>query len=395
MTLRICRRIKPLLSLIMVSCCMILAGASPGMSASLPKGHSQTPIQVRRLETELSQEKKKYQLFDIKEKDLLSRLSVLEKEVAGKRVQLAAIQQEINHSASVIHSLQKEKAVFERSLRQVEKKIMERLVTLYKYARRGYMKMLATATDLDEFGLRVKYLKAIMQEDRRALDSLVAKKEEQEKKIAVLRDQLSLTRSTRDREKKRLAALKKDLEDKVIVLMKTHKEKEFYRTAIKELEAGAEDLNNTLLDLEKTPGTYKGNNTPSTFVGEKGHLPLPLEGRVLLGGQVLGVSAGRIRRGIYIESRGDGEVRCIFPGKVAFSGRLKGYGEMVIINHGSRFFTIFAELHKRLKKSGDQVATGDVVGVAGMQDSTGTKRLYFEIRHGEAIMDTVKWLKTR
>ncbi|MBW2094427.1 MAG: peptidoglycan DD-metalloendopeptidase family protein [Deltaproteobacteria bacterium] len=331
----------------------------------------------------------------MKEKDLLSRLSSIEKEVAGRRVELAAIQKEVRHSASVIRSLQKEKATFERSLRAVEEKLMERLVALYKYARRGYMKILATATGLDQFRLRVKYLKAVMQEDRRALEVLVAKKEEQEKRIALLREQLSLIQSTRDQAKKRLTALKKELEDKVILLMKTHKEKEFYQTAIKELEAGAENLKNTLLDLEKRPGTYSENSGASTFIEEKGRLPLPLEGRILQGKQVLGVSAGRIRRGVYIESKSDREVRCIFPGRVAFSGRLKGYGEMVIVNHGSRFFTIFAELNQRMKKNGERVDSGDVIGVVGSQNSGGLKRLYFEIRHGEAILNTVKWLKTR
>ena len=395
MNLRIFSHIKPNVAFVMVSCCIILADVIPGIPASSPKGPGQTPVQVRRLETELSREKQKYQLFDIKEKDLLSRLSILEKEVAEKRVEVASIQKEVKHSASVIRFLQKQKTRFERSLRAVEEKIMERLVVLYKYARRGYMKILATASDVDQFRLRVKYLKAVMQEDRRALEALVAKKEEQERRIAVLRDQLSLTQSTRDEEKKRLTALKKDLEDKVILLMRTHKEKEFYQTAIKELEAGAENLKNTLLDLGKTPGTYRENNGTSTFVEEKGRLPLPLEGRVLQGKQVLGVSAGRIRRGVYIESKSDREVRCIFPGRVAFSGRLKGYGQMVIVNHGSRFFTIFAELNQRMKKKGDRVASGDVIGLVGSEDHSGLTRLYFEIRHGEAILNTAKWLKTR
>jgi len=395
MNLRIFSHIKPHVALVMVCSCVILADAIPGKPAISSKGPGQMPVQVRRLETELSREKQKYQLFNIKEKDLLSRLSVLEKEVAEKRVELAAIQKEVRHSASVIRSLQKQKAGFERSLRAVEEKIMERLVVLYKYARRGYMKILATASDVDQFRLRVKYLKAVMQEDRRALEALVAKKEEQEKRIAVLRDQLSLTRSTRDEEKKKLIALKKDLEDKVILLMRTHKEKEFYQTAIKELEAGAEALKNTLLDLGKRPGAYTGNGNALTFVEEKGRLPLPLEGKVLLGKQVLGVSAGRIRRGVYIESKRDREVQCIFPGRVAFSGRLKGYGEMVIVNHGSRFFTIFAELHKRMKKKGDRVASGDIIGLVGSRDSGGLKRVYFEIRHGGAILNTAKWLKKR
>ena len=381
---------------IAIACfCALLADVSPGITALPSKNPAQEPAQVRRIETELSKEKKKYLVFHTREKELLARLSVLEKKVAERRVQLAAIQQEIKHSASVIRSLQTEKGKFESALREVEKKLMKRLVALYKYSKRGYMKILATATGLDEFRLRLKYLKSIMQEDRRALEVLVGKKEEQEERIAALRRQLTITRSARDRAKRRLASLKNDLEDKVILLMKTHKEKEFYQTAIRELEEGAENLKNTLLDLEKRPSTYTGKRGSSTFVKEKGQLPLPLEGRVLQGKDVLGASAARIRRGIYIESKGGDEVRCVFPGTVAFSGRVKGYGETVIVNHGSRFFTVFAELKSRMKNNGDRVQIGDVIGFAGNPDVAGLKRVYFEIRHGEAVLNTAKWLKTK
>ena len=387
--------LKANLTFVTASLSVILAGATPAIPSSTSKESAQTGVQVKRLETELTKERKRFELFNIKERDLLSRVSTIEKEVAEKRVELAAIQKEIRHSASVIKSLQKEKTTLEESLQDVEDKIMERLLALYKYARRGYMKILATATDLDQFRLRVKYLKAVMLEDRGVLEKLFAKMDAQEKKITLLRGQLKLTQSTRDQAQEKLTALKKDLEEKVILLMRTHREKEFYETAIRELKEGAEDLKNTLLDLEKRPAGNGTATRASTFVEEKGRLPLPLEGRVLQGKQVLGASAGRIRRGVYIESKGGDEVRCIFPGKVAFSGRLKGYGEMIIVNHGSRFFTIFAELGDRLMKTGDQVTRGEVIGLAGSPDRSGLARLYFEIRHGDAILNTTKWLKIR
>jgi septal ring factor EnvC (AmiA/AmiB activator) len=387
--------LKTNLTFVIASLSVILAGATSGIASSTSKESTRTGVQVQRLETELTKERKRFELFNIREKDLLSRVSTIEKEVAEKRVELAAIRNEIRHSASVIQSLQKEKTALEKSLQTVENKLMERLLALYKYARRGYMKILATATDLDEFRLRVKYLKAVMLEDRGVLEELFAKKDAQEKRIALLRGQLKLTQSTRDQAQEKLTALKKDLEDKVILLMRTHKEKEFYETAIKELEEGAENLKNTLLDLEKRPAGNGGATRTSTFVEEKGRLPLPLEGKVLQGKQVLGASAGRIRRGIYIESKGEDEVRCVFPGTVAFSGRLKGYGEMIIVDHGSRFFTIFAELGERLMETGDQVTSGEIIGLAGSPDRSGLTRLYFEIRHGEAILNTTKWLKIR
>jgi septal ring factor EnvC (AmiA/AmiB activator) len=66
---------------------------------------------------------------------------------------------------------------------------------------------------------------------------------------------------------------------------------------------------------------------------------------------------------------------------------------MVIINHGSRYFTISARLSKRSREEGEMVNAGEPVGLLGPPDGLNPPRLYFEIRKGEALLDPVKWLK--
>ena len=96
-----------------------------------------------------------------------------------------------------------------------------------------------------------------------------------------------------------------------------------------------------------------------------------------------------------INEGSDTEVKTIFPGRIDFSGRLKGYGEIVIINHGSRFFSISAQLSKRLKKEGEMVEVGDVIGLVEKNEETSKARLYFEIRKGGKSLDPLSWLKVR
>ena len=96
--------------------------------------------------------------------------------------------------------------------------------------------------------------------------------------------------------------------------------------------------------------------------------------------------------GIFIEGSKDYEVKAVFPGQVAYSGIVKGYGEIVIIDHGSRFFTISANLSERIKQEGDPVAQKEIIGLVGSGPSKGA-RLYFEIRKGGDPLDPLKWLK--
>jgi septal ring factor EnvC (AmiA/AmiB activator) len=107
----------------------------------------------------------------------------------------------------------------------------------------------------------------------------------------------------------------------------------------------------------------------------------------------LGSEGPKPQKGIFIEGASDAVVKAVFPGRVDFSGRLKGYGEVVIINHGSRFFTISAQLSQRKKKEGDVLEEGETIGLVGINGSSKGGRLYFEIRRAEKNLDPLKWLK--
>jgi septal ring factor EnvC (AmiA/AmiB activator) len=185
--------------------------------------------------------------------------------------------------------------------------------------------------------------------------------------------------------------LRRDLEEKAILLMKVHKEKEFYETAVKELRLAAEKLRKTLHKIEKRRANVV---SPSTeFSHAKGHLPLPLEGKIVRGEQFLKSLDVNLHKGIFIECFSDPRVKAVFPGRVDFSGSLKGYGQIIIINHGSRFFTISSLLSERDKEEGDTVREGEVIGKVAKAEAKGGRRLYFEIRSAGKNEDPLKWLR--
>ena len=66
---------------------------------------------------------------------------------------------------------------------------------------------------------------------------------------------------------------------------------------------------------------------------------------------------------------------------------------MVIINHGSRYFTISAQLSERMKEEGEQVKSGEVIGLVGRNGSSRNARVYFEIRKAGKSLDPLVWLK--
>jgi septal ring factor EnvC (AmiA/AmiB activator) len=350
--------------------------------------------QIEKLEEDLSQQKKQYQKFGEKERTLLEELTDVEKIIEEKRGNISELHEKLTKAKKTLKEGEDRLREQENSMRKVEDRLGRRLDAFYRYAKRGYVRTLATSTGLDELRRRITYLQAIMGEDYRLLKDMIGLQRECRKQISQAKDEMTGVNRLEKDEAIQVASLKQDLDKRVVLLMKIHQEKEFYETAVNELESAAQGLKDTLASLEKTQARKKDKQTglPTDFEESRGKLPLPLNGRIVResghggGGQNGG-------KGIFIEGPAGAEVKAVFPGRVDFSGQIKGYGEMVIINHGSRYFTISARLAKRSRGEGEMVNAGDPVGLLGPSDGRNPPMLYFEIRKGEGLLDPVKWLK--
>ena len=251
--------------------------------------------------------------------------------------------------------------------------------------------MLATASGLDELHHRMKYLKVILDEDRRIIKMTADERDSHRKEITLIEEQLEIISNLEAEEKSRLSSLKGDMENKVILLARIHKEKEFYEVAVKELQSAAQDLKQTLLNIEK--GKERGTILPSGFAGLKGKLPFPIKGEVIKTKKISGKKHFSTRKGIYIGGEFGSDVKAVSPGRVDFSGKLKGYGQVIVINHGSRFFTISAYLLQISRQKGEMVEQGDIIGQVGETGLLSGPALYFELRRGETNLDPLEWLK--
>jgi murein hydrolase activator len=261
-------------------------------------------------------------------------------------------------------------AELENALGDVEARLGRRLDAFYRYAKRGYAELLTTSGGLDTLRKRIKYLKAIMKDDLSLMHTLADLQQKYGQEIAGVKDKLVLLERFGKAESSRMAALKADIDRRVLLLMKIHREKEFYDTAVRELELAAQSLRATLLSLERK-GEEKAVPLPAGFGESQGKLPLPLNGKIIRDTGQNGP------KGILIEADAGSEVRAVFPGRVDFSGALKGYGQVVVINHGGRYFTVSAQLGKRSKKSGENVAAGEVIGaLAEFSPSPGGETLF-------------------
>ena len=130
-------------------------------------------------------------------------------------------------------------------------------------------------------------------------------------------------------------------------------------------------------------------------------LPWPVQGKVLskFGKEYRqDLNTWIFRDGIKIAARAGENVKCVESGDVIYAGTFRSYGNVVIVDHGKGFFSIYGFLHTIQAAVGDKLTRGGVLGTAGRdtQQSSGTGQyaVYFETRQGTTAVDPLEWLKT-
>jgi septal ring factor EnvC (AmiA/AmiB activator) len=144
--------------------------------------------------------------------------------------------------------------------------------------------------------------------------------------------------------------------------------------------------------IAREPAVPKAQRKPGDANIPVGPLKLPLTGQVLAGfGGVM--PDGHRSNGLLIAGAAGSEVRAVAAGRVAYADWLKGYGLLLIIDHGGGWMSLYAYNDSLLKNVGDNVGAGQAIANVGSSGGQGRPALYFELRHDGQPADPRSWLK--
>jgi septal ring factor EnvC (AmiA/AmiB activator) len=214
-------------------------------------------------------------------------------------------------------------------------------------------------------------------------------------------------------EKERLLAHNEDLREKQTVLelnqklkkellSKTRNEQMAKMKAYQSAKAAEGELEgmlsrfNLAAELKKQQEYYEDQKAQkkavTSFLAKKGALALPVEGRIV---SAFGkrydakTSLYTFHKGIDIQVPPQSSVKAVHPGKVVFSGKIGGYGDLLILDHGDQYYSLVGQLGAILKREGDEVKEGDEIARSAL-DST---PVYFEIRQRHIAVNPVPWFR--
>ncbi len=143
---------------------------------------------------------------------------------------------------------------------------------------------------------------------------------------------------------------------------------------------------------EKLPETGRD---AGVFASLKGKLRLPTRGELINHFGTPRSGSGLSWKGLFIRSVSGQEVRAVATGRVVFAEWMRGFGNLMIIDHGQSYLTIYGNNETLLKQVGDPVRTGDAVATVGNSGGNPDSGLYFEIRYQGKAFDPLRWVSLK
>ena len=286
-------------------------------------------------------------------------------------------------------------AVAKKEHAGTQKALAARAVALYRGGEIGPVRVVFSATSLPDLLSRASMLRVLVRHDA----ELVARFGEERNRLEALQGQASL--AVRDREDggarltRLVAELKTERKGKGEILVRLRKDRKSERRLLLELEQAAQALEETIRTLGARADRSGAGVPVSGFAGRRGQLAPPVVAKVTEHfGRVVDpeFQTTTFRSGVDFEADAGTSVRSVAPGIVRFSGWFRGYGRIVIVDHGDAFHSISGHLDEIYVEVGNPVEEGQALGTVGETGSLGGPSLYFELRKGGDPVDPEPWL---
>ncbi|MBI3075954.1 MAG: peptidoglycan DD-metalloendopeptidase family protein [Deltaproteobacteria bacterium] len=376
-------------------------GGAWGQQGKATRPLTRQQQELRRLKKEIEGRQEKLKATTQRESGVIAELHQTEQVLRTEQEALAQVQARLAEVGGRLTEGQVRLQVLRTREAALRRQLRERLAARYKFGEAGTAQLFFSAASYSELAQRQKFMEIILQHDRALLDAYEREAAAlQEVQQGIARTHQDLDQLSREREARR-RAVARERTRKLQILRAVRREKEVHLAALKGLEEAARDLQGLIKKLEEEARRRALETPPPQVAGKgfsawKGALSYPVRGRVLSPfGRREDPTFGTVtfQKGIEIAAPLGAEVRAVFSGRVLYADWFKGYGKMLIIDHGGHYYTLMAHASQLLKRAGDTVRKGEVVALVGDTGSINGPKLYFEIRYFGTPMDPLEWLR--
>jgi septal ring factor EnvC (AmiA/AmiB activator) len=392
-----------LAALLLVAALAVPAGAQP---------RREDPIQseqrkLQQTQKLLREEREKAARARARETSLLAELEQIERRLVEKQREVARLGGQIRRLQGEIRTLRGEIDRLQGHRTGQEEALGRRLRAMYRvHAQGGALPVILSGDDPVTRAIAVRHLTSLaaldarlIQEYRGTTERLADRKGREEAR----QRELASLHADAQREQ---AEVDRDAGRRRVLLARVRDERAYHERMVGELteasrrlEAFIRELQAKQRKLAKVPPPRGGVEPPGVGFGTlRGRLPWPTEGRIITtyGAQVHPRFGTRtFRNGVDIEAAEGRDVAAVYAGHVVYTGWFKGYGNLIILDHGNEYYTLYAHIAEIQVREGEDVRQAQRIGTVGDTGSLAGPRLYFEVRYQGKPQDPAEWLRQR
>ncbi len=393
--------IKVVTRCLVLACCVVLSLVPSLWSwgASLQEKIEKEKQTLQQLKQEIRETRKQRDQSRKKQAKVLQSIERLDRQLHKERQESTAINREIKQIDRELDKIDVQLTGLRSDMREKHAVLGARLKRLYMEGRAGWVSPLVAATSYPQFQRRLLYLSSLAKWERNLFEEyrrqvaqrerLHAKQEKIRKSLVAqkgrIAEKLSVIRDVKSQKRVVLSSLKKTTRSQELMLRTLDQAESRKEFLLKELEQRSQIAS----------GTIKKHTTD---VFRRGALLWPADGDLVgvFGRQKHPTFDTYVRKkGIEIASKEGSAIRAVSGGHVVYADWLRGYGLVVIMDHGNNYFTFYAHASKLLVKEGEMVVKGAVLGETGSSGLTNRSILYFELRKGTKPVNPLRWLAKR
>ena len=372
----------------------LLAAAQVFAAPVLPQNaarEAETKARLDVLRAEIAELSKARAELSAQRDEGVAALREIDTKVSGSARRLRELEAGIEEQNRLLAEHEAERVQLQRSLGRSRETLANLLRSVYLIGRGESLKALLARDRISDSSRALAYYRYLQRDRLRRVQELRAELKvllDVERAIAATRATLA---AEQDKEHAQSAQLAADRVQREAVLAEFDAKLKEGETRLAALGRDEQDLLRLLEELRDIfadiPKQLEANQP---FASLKGRLRRPHAASVSIGfGQP--IATGRLSEGWLLGAEAGDEVRAVAPGRVAFADWLKGFGLLLILDHGDGYMSLYAQNESLLKDVGDWVAAGDVVSTVGASGGAAQPGLYIELRHQGRPLDPKPW----
>lgn len=327
------------------------------------------------------------------ERITLNKLFSIEREIKIGERKLDKLQTQLSNVYKDVCDTQKSIHLTTIELKERQNILLNRLNAMYKYRGGDLLEILFSTDDLADMSKRLYFMTLVAKADIELINDIKEKKNAYIEKKRILQANYNKISEIKKAQEKFLFEQEKLKESREQLLTDIRTKKSLYQHQIAKLERESLEIKQLIRNLE---AKKKKKHTQQFIAQGRGDLPWPVKNRKKY--RTFGkykhpkFDAYVMNKGIDIATNKGETVTSIKEGRVVFANLFKGYGLLVIIDHGNGLYSLYAHLGKIFVSVNDEVSKGTPIGRTGNQFDEEGYNLHFEIRINGEPVDPLDWL---